>query len=44
MTDTEIVIEEYLQPLGVGLIIPEFLRGRDQFTEAEAVRSQQIAK
>ena len=44
MADRGFTITEYLQPLNVGLIIPAFLKGRDQFTDVEIVRSQQIAR
>ena len=43
MADRGFLIEDYLKPLGVGLEIPDFLKGRDQFTIKETVKSQQIA-
>lgn len=36
-------IADLLDPLGVELIIPSFLGGREQLSEAETIRSQQIA-
>ena len=44
MVDRGFLIEDYLKPLGVvGLEILNFLKGRDQFTIKETVKSQQIA-
>ena len=43
MADQGFLIEDYLKPLGVGLEIPNFLKGRDQFTIKKTVKSQQIA-
>ncbi|XP_057297120.1 uncharacterized protein LOC130626026 [Hydractinia symbiolongicarpus] len=43
MTDRGFLIAEYVNPIGVELIIPCFLRGRDQFSESEVIQSQQIA-
>ena len=43
MTDQGFTIEDYLSPLGVKLVISSFLKGREQFTEEEAIKSQQIA-
>ena len=43
MADRGFTVAEYLQPLGVSLVIPSFLKGRSQFGEEEVVRSQQIA-
>lgn len=43
MADRGFLIADYVHPLGVELIIPSFLKGREQFTESEVVRSQQIA-
>ena len=43
MADRGFLIKDYLKPLGVGLEIPNFLKGRDQFTINETVKSQQIA-
>ena len=43
MADRGFLIEDYLKPLGVGLEISNFLKGRDQFTITETVKSQQIA-
>ena len=42
MADRGFTVEDYLSPLGVKLVIP-FLKGRDQFTEEEVIKSQQIA-
>ena len=43
MTDRGFTICEYTDVLDVELIIPAFLKGRDRLSEAEIVRSQQIA-
>ena len=43
MVDRGFLIEHYLKPLGVGLEIPNILKGRDQFTIKETIKSQQIA-
>ena len=43
MADRGFLIDEYLKPLGVELIIPSFLQGREQFEVEEVVTSQQIA-
>ena len=43
MADRGFLIEDYLKPLGVGLEIPNFLKGSGQFTIKETVKSQQIA-
>ena len=43
MADRGFTIEDYLSPLGVKLVIPSFLKGREQFTEEEVIKSQQIA-
>lgn len=43
MADRGFLIEDYLKPLGVGLEIPDFLKGREQFSVNETVNSQQIA-
>ena len=43
MVDWGFTIEDYLSPLGVKLVIPFFLKGREQFTEEEVIKSQQIA-
>ena len=37
------LIKDYLKPLGVGHEIPNFLKGCEQFTIKETVKSQQIA-
>ena len=42
MADRGFLIKDYLKPLGVGLEILNFLKGRDQFTIKETVKSQQI--
>ena len=43
MADRGFAIEDYLSPLGVKLVTPSFLKGREQFTEEEVIKSQQIA-
>ena len=43
MADRGLTTDEYLTPLGVKLVIPSFLKGREQFTEEEVIKSQQIA-
>ena len=43
MADQGFLIENYLKPLGVCLEMPNFLKGRDQFTIKETFKSQQIA-
>ena len=43
MADIGFDIEDNLGELGIELIMPSFLNGRDQFTRTELVRSQQIA-
>ena len=43
MADQGFLIEDYLKPLGVGLEIPNFLKGRDQVTIKEIIKSQQTA-
>ena len=43
MADQGFTIEDLLKPLGVKLNIPAFLRGRDQFEQAETIETQQIA-
>ena len=43
MADRGFLVEEYLGPLGVGLVMPAFLNGREQFGEKEVVASQQIS-
>ena len=43
MADRGFTIEEYTKILGIELIIPAFLRGRDQMTESEVITTQQIA-
>ena len=42
MADRGFLIDEYLKPLGVELIIPS-LKRREQFIEPEVIKSQQIA-
>ena len=44
MADRGFPIAEYLSPLNVKLLIPSFLKGRDQLSENEVVLSQQIAR
>ena len=43
MADQGFLIENYLKPLEVGLEMPNFLKGRDQFTIKETFKSQQIS-
>ena len=43
MADRGFTIEDLLKPLGVKLNIPAFLRGKDQFEQAETIETQQIA-
>ena len=43
MADRGFDIEDHLGELGIELIMPSFLNGKDQLTETELVRSQQIA-
>ena len=40
MADRGFTIEDYLSPLGVKLVIPSFLKGREQFTEEEVIKGQ----
>ena len=42
MADRRFTIEDYLSPLGVKLWISSFLKGQEQFTEEEVIKSQQI--
>ena len=39
MADRGFTIEDYLSPLGVKLVIPSFLKGQENFTEEEAIKS-----
>ena len=43
MADRGFTILDLLEPMGVNLIIPSFLSGRDQLSEEETVTTQQIA-
>ena len=43
IANRDFLIEDYLKPSGVGLEIPNFLKGRDQFTIKETVKSQKIS-
>ena len=43
MVDRGFTIGDLLEPLGVELIMPSFLAGRDQLTTEETILSQQIA-
>ena len=43
MADRGFTIEDYLSPFGVKLLISSFLKGREQFTEEEVIKCQQIA-
>ena len=40
VADRGFLIKDYLKPLGVRLEIPNFLKGRDQFTIKKTVKSQ----
>ena len=37
MADRGFTIEVYLSPLDIKLVIPSFLKGREQFTEEEVI-------
>ena len=37
MADRGFTIEVYLSPLGIKLVFPSFLKGREQFTEEEVI-------
>ena len=43
MADRGFTIQEYTDNLGIELIIPSFLNGRDQLSEKEVIHTQQIA-
>ena len=43
MADRGFTISDLLEPLGMELIIPNFLKGRDQLSILETIRSQQIS-
>ena len=43
MADRGFTIADYTKPLGVELVIPDFLRARKQLTAEEIINSQQIA-
>ena len=43
MVDRGFTVTELFQPLGVEIIIPPFLGGREQLTKEEAIITQQIA-
>ena len=43
MADRGFTIAEYTKPIGVDLIIPDFLKGRDLWSAEEMIRIQQIA-
>ena len=43
MADKGFTISDLLEPLGVELIIPNVLKGRDQLSILETIRSQQIS-
>ena len=40
--DWRLIVEDYLSPLGVKLLISSFLKGWGQFAEEEVIKSQQI--
>ena len=43
MADRGFTISDLLEPLDVELIIPNFLKGRDQLSTLETIRSQNIS-
>ena len=43
MADKGFTTEDYLTPLGVKLVVTSFLKEPEQFTQEEAIKSQQIA-
>ena len=43
MADRGFTIADYTKPMGIELIIPDFLKGRDQLSPDEVIKSQQIA-
>ena len=43
MADRGFTVQEYLGEIGIELIIPSFLQGRNQLTESKAICSQHIA-
>ena len=43
MADRGFTIKEYTDTLGIELIIPSFLNGREQLCENEVIHTQQIA-
>ena len=43
MADRGFTVQDLFGPLGVSVIMPNFLKGRDQFTKEETVMNQQIA-
>ena len=43
MADRGFTIKDYTDNLNIKLVIPAFLKGRDQLSEAEVIQSQQIA-
>ena len=43
MADQGFTMEDYLWPLEVKLVISSFLKGHEQFTVEEVIKSQQIA-
>ena len=44
MTDQGFLIGDYLKPLGIGLEIPNFLKGQGQFTIKETVKKSANCK
>ena len=43
MADRGFTVQDLFEPLGVNVILPAFLHGREQLTEEENILSQQIA-
>ena len=43
MADRGFTIADYTKPMGIDLVIPDFLKGRDQLSPDEVIKSQQIA-
>ena len=43
MADRGFTLQDLFESLGVRVIMPNFLKGRDQFTKEETVMNQQIA-
>ena len=43
MADRGFTAEDFSHPVGVSMILPSFLKGREQLSEEEVIYSQQIA-